>query len=76
MKTRLNEELERAIDAAGRAEVFMRARMYGWGEGGAPEFVWWGIVREIQTEPAKEKPDGDQSAGLRSSRGSMPFLVV
>jgi hypothetical protein len=60
-----HEELEAAIDTAGRAEVFMRARMYGWGEGGAPEFVWWGIVREIQLERTKEKRDGDQSAALR-----------
>lgn len=45
----MNEALEKAIDEAGRDRVFARARSYGWSDGGAPEWVWWGIVHEVQT---------------------------
>lgn len=44
----MNEALEKAIDDAGRDKVFARARSYGWDSGGAPEFIWWGIVREVK----------------------------
>lgn len=44
-----NEALEKAIDKAGHDRVFMRAQSYGWMPGGgAPEWVWWGIVSELE----------------------------
>lgn len=49
-------ELESAITKVGRQRVFDRARTYGWSEGGAPTFVWWGIVREIQNEAPPSLP--------------------
>lgn len=47
--------LEKAIDQVGRDKVFDRARALGWGDGGAPSFVWWGIVRELQLEEARRR---------------------
>lgn len=44
----MNEALEKAIDEVGRDRVFMRARSHGWSDGGAPEWVWWGIVQEVR----------------------------
>jgi hypothetical protein len=49
----MNKELEAAIDKVGRQRVFDRARAYGWSGSGAPEFVWWGIIRELLQEGAK-----------------------
>jgi len=45
-----NESLEAAIDAVGRERVFVRAKSYGWDQGGAPEWVWWGIVQELRED--------------------------
>lgn len=59
-----SEALERAIDEVGRDRVFMRARSYGWKEGCAPEFVWWGIVQELR----------DKKPSPANQRGIFDFL--
>jgi hypothetical protein len=43
-----NQALETAIDEVGRDRVFARARSHGWGSDTLPEWVWWGIVREMR----------------------------
>lgn len=44
-----NEQVEREIDEAGRAEVFARARALGWSADNAPPiWVWVGIARDIK----------------------------
>lgn len=50
-------ELEAAIDRVGRQRVFDRAVAYGWAGMGAPTFVWWGIVRELQLENKQTRKD-------------------
>lgn len=62
-----DEELETAIDAAGREAVFMRAQSYGWsGVDVPPKWVWWGIVKEIQdgTPPPYQPQTGVSIANL------------
>jgi hypothetical protein len=50
----MDEDLERAIDRAGRDRVFARARRHGWGPGSTPpQWVWWGIVHELRLEQAR-----------------------
>ena len=47
------EIVERAIDEAGRATVFDRARAAGWGtnrHGSPPLWVWYQIAQEIIAE--------------------------
>ena len=70
---RMDEELEWAIDRAGRDRVFASARSYGWGPGFMPPpWVWWQIAQELILEqkqsqaPARARPrlvvDNTQSA--------------
>lgn len=48
-----DEELERAIDLAGRDKVFARARQYGWTAADMPpRYVWTGIIAELARESA------------------------
>jgi hypothetical protein len=50
-----DEELERAIDEAGRSAVFSRARALGWTTGEAPEWVW----RQIADDVKHGRPSGN-----------------
>jgi hypothetical protein len=47
----MDEELEWAINRAGRDTVFARARRRGWGpDSSAPPWVWWQIAQELILE--------------------------
>jgi hypothetical protein len=47
----MDEELEWAIDRAGRDQVLARAYAYGWGPGSSPPaWAWWQIAQEIIAE--------------------------
>lgn len=64
----MDEELEKAIDRAGRDNVFIRARTYGWRDGPPPKFVWWGIVAELmQEQQAKLPKEPSMSEQLRKA---------
>lgn len=54
----MDKNLERAIDRAGREQVFTRAYEYGWGPYDLPpKWVWYGIVAEILEEQPGEQND-------------------
>jgi hypothetical protein len=47
----MEQELEAAIDRAGRDKVFARAQSYGWPPGSSPPpWVWWQIAQELIRE--------------------------
>lgn len=61
----MDQELEAAIDRAGRDAVFARARALGWGANSPPpKYVWYGIISEI-TSGAKLStpltPEGERT---------------
>lgn len=47
----MDQELEKAIDEAGREKVFERAKERGWLNETPPVWVWWGLVREVRDPP-------------------------
>ena len=50
-------ELEQAIEAAGRPEVFALARKNGWGDRkNPPKYVWWQLVQEINASKITPPP--------------------
>lgn len=44
------EMIEAKIDKAGREKVLSRARQLGWGDGGAPIWVWNVICAQVEAE--------------------------
>lgn len=48
----MDQELEAAIDAAGREKVFAVARANGWGSyNPPPKYVWWQIIERLNAGP-------------------------
>lgn len=43
----MDEDLEAAIDSAGRDAVFAVMKANGWGAGGAPKWVWYEAARIV-----------------------------
>jgi hypothetical protein len=71
----MDEELERAIDRAGRDHVFARAQSYGWGSGSTPPaWVWWHIVQELILEqsPLPTEATGPRLVVDNTDRGVPP----
>ena len=52
----MDEQLESAIDAAGRNRVFALMKEMGWGPGGAPKWAWYEAAQIVIKSPPKEKP--------------------
>lgn len=60
----MNQELEKAIDKAGRSTVFAKAKELGWGNETPPVWAWWGIVNEVNKDRVYGRsptvPNGDR----------------
>jgi hypothetical protein len=71
----IDEELERAIDRAGRDRVFARARRHVWWAGSTPAgWILWGIVRELTLEEARAPAGGYSGPRLvvDNTKGALP----
>ena len=51
----MDEQLEAAIEAAGRDRVFALVRGMGWGPDGAPKWVWYEAARKVANTPKTER---------------------
>ncbi len=56
----MDENLERAIDSAGRERVFALVSANGWA-GGPAKFIWWLAVATLRERGAEPEPPGDDA---------------